>query len=126
MLLHVSWHLAIWVLPIGVTQEHHMKPPGLDLYLGGISPCLVTCPCWVSPAHGDLDSTQILTQQCSAMSQTVSQLTNMGNMPTRQVPIVHPLRVIKTPAYRVRVYAAHPSDKSDISGGFIHYQCKSK
>jgi hypothetical protein len=38
MLLHVSWHLAIWVLPIGVTQEHHMKPPGLDLYLGGHQP----------------------------------------------------------------------------------------
>jgi hypothetical protein len=34
MLLCVGWHLPIHVLPIGFTQECHMKPPGMDLFRG--------------------------------------------------------------------------------------------
>jgi hypothetical protein len=29
--LHVCWHLAVRVLSIGITGEHRMKPPHLDL-----------------------------------------------------------------------------------------------
>jgi hypothetical protein len=46
----------------------------------------VTCPCWLSPVHSDLDSTQILTWQRSAKSQTICQVTNAGTTLTRQVP----------------------------------------
>jgi hypothetical protein len=56
----------------------------------GICPCLVlwrgTCPCRLSPAHGDPDSTEILTRHHSAKSHTVSQVVNTGTTPTRQVP----------------------------------------
>jgi hypothetical protein len=31
MPLSVGWHLAVCVLPIGITQERHIKPPGPDL-----------------------------------------------------------------------------------------------
>jgi hypothetical protein len=27
----VGWHLAVWVVPIGIAWERRMKPPGLDL-----------------------------------------------------------------------------------------------
>jgi hypothetical protein len=44
------------------------ETPSQDLSAGGeggISPCLIlwrgTCPCWLSPMHSDLSSTQILT-----------------------------------------------------------------
>jgi hypothetical protein len=47
-------------------------------------------------AHGDLDFTQILTRHYSDKSQTVSQLTNSGTVPTRQVSVVQSLRVIET------------------------------
>jgi hypothetical protein len=63
--------------------------------------------------HGDLDSTQILTQHYGAKSQTVSQLTNSGTIPTRQVPIVQPLQVIKTPADGVGACITPPSDNTD-------------
>jgi hypothetical protein len=29
--LHVGWHLAVWVFPIGITQESWLKPPGQNL-----------------------------------------------------------------------------------------------
>jgi hypothetical protein len=97
---------------------------------GGIHPCLVlwrgTCLCWLSPTHDDPDSTQILTRYCGAKSQTVSQLTNTRVALTRQVPIVQPLRVIKTPTSGVRVHAACPSKYPDRSGGFISREHKSK
>jgi hypothetical protein len=90
MSLRVGWHLAVRVLPIGTTRERRMKPLGLNLYWGGICPCLVlwrgTCPCWLSPTYGDPGSTQILTRHYTVKSQTVSQLMNMGTTPTRQVP----------------------------------------
>jgi ribosomal protein L10 len=63
--------------------------------------------------HGDSGSTQILTRHCGAKSQTINQLTNLGTMPTRQVPIVQHLRVIKTPAEGVSAHVAPPSDNLD-------------
>jgi hypothetical protein len=36
MPLRVGWHLAVWVLSIGITSERHMKSPNPDLYRGGI------------------------------------------------------------------------------------------
>jgi hypothetical protein len=30
MPLRVGWHRAIWVFPLGITQERHVKPPVLD------------------------------------------------------------------------------------------------
>jgi hypothetical protein len=68
---------------------------------GGISPCLVlwrgTCPCWLSPANGDLGSTQILTWHYAAsLSPLVSSRTR-GPHPARKVPVVQPLQVIETP-----------------------------
>jgi hypothetical protein len=72
----------------GITQERCLKPPGPNLMLGGISPCAILWrgvhPCWLSPPNGDLGSTQILTRQCGAKSQSVSQLTNSGTAPTRK------------------------------------------
>jgi hypothetical protein len=45
MPLRVGWHLPVWVLPIGITQECRMKPPGLDLPEGGhLVLCRGTCP----------------------------------------------------------------------------------
>jgi hypothetical protein len=59
---------------------------------GGIRPCMIlwrgTCPCWLSPMHGDPGSTKIQTQHCGAKSQIASQLTISGTTMTRQVPIV--------------------------------------
>jgi hypothetical protein len=48
--LRVGWHLAIRVLPIGITWECRLKPPSPDLPRGGgIGHCLVlwrgTCSC---------------------------------------------------------------------------------
>jgi hypothetical protein len=38
--LRVGWHLDVRVLPIGITRERRMKPPGPDLtWGGGIRPC---------------------------------------------------------------------------------------
>jgi hypothetical protein len=52
---------------------------------GGISLCLIlwrgACPSWLSLPNGDSGSTQILTQDCGAKSQTISQLTNLGPRP---------------------------------------------
>jgi hypothetical protein len=59
---------------------------------------------------GDPDFTQILTQQSSVKSQTISRLTNLRTTPIKQVPLVQPLRVIKTPEDGVGVHAAPPSD----------------
>jgi hypothetical protein len=57
---------------------------------GGICPCVVlwrgTCPCWLSPKHGDPYSTQILPRHYGAKSQIIIQLTNVRTMSTRQVP----------------------------------------
>jgi hypothetical protein len=127
----VGCHLAVRVLPIWITRECHMKPSGPNLYLGVvISLCLVlwrgTCPCWLSPTHGDPDCTQILTRHCGALSQTVSQLMNTRIAPTRQVLIVHTLLVIETPTDGVRTRVAHHSDNPDGSGGFISRQRQSK
>jgi hypothetical protein len=104
--LHVGWHLAIWVFPIGITQESHVKPPSQDLPKGA-----ALAPIWSygevlalvgpHPWTGDPGSTQILTRQCGAQSQT---------MPTRQVPVVQPLQVIETPEYRVGAYFAPTFD----------------
>jgi hypothetical protein len=56
----------------------------------GIRPCLVlwrgTCPYWLSPMHGDPNSTQILTRHRGDQFQTVTQLKNAETMSTRQVP----------------------------------------
>jgi hypothetical protein len=38
MPLHVGWHLAIRVLPIGTTRERRVKPLGSDLHQGASSP----------------------------------------------------------------------------------------
>jgi hypothetical protein len=48
----------------------------------------------------------------------MSQLTNMGTLSTRQVLVVQPLRVIKTPTDGVHAYVAHPSNNPDGSKGF--------
>jgi hypothetical protein len=56
-----------------------------------------TCSFYLSPAHGDPDSTQILSQHRGAKSQTISLLANAGTTPTRQVPSVQPLWVIAMP-----------------------------
>jgi hypothetical protein len=37
MPLRVGWHLAVWVLSIGITSERHMKSPNPDLYRGASS-----------------------------------------------------------------------------------------
>jgi hypothetical protein len=63
--------------------------------------------------NDDLGSTQILTRQYGAKSQTVSQLANPGTIPTGQVPTVQPLRVIETPVDGVGAHAAPPSDNQD-------------
>jgi hypothetical protein len=34
MHLCVGWHHAVWVFQIGITREHRLKPPGLDLIRG--------------------------------------------------------------------------------------------
>jgi hypothetical protein len=84
--LRMGWHRAVRVNPPGITRERRLKPPGLNLVGGGISPCLVlwrgTCPGWLSPANGDSGSTQILTRHCGAQSQTISQLESSGIIPT--------------------------------------------
>jgi hypothetical protein len=38
MPLHLGWHLAVWVLLIGTTQEQSLKPPDPDLYQGASTP----------------------------------------------------------------------------------------
>jgi hypothetical protein len=85
-----------------------------------------TCPCWLSTTHGDPGSTQILTRHCGAKSHTDSQLTNLGPMPTRQVPIIQPLWVFETPVDGVGDHVALPFDNPDGTGGFISHQRKSK
>jgi hypothetical protein len=114
--LRVGWYLVIRVFSIGITRERRLKPPGLDL-MGGISLCLIlwrgVYPGWLAPVNGDTCSTQILTRHYGAKSQTVSQLVNLGTVPTRQVPIVQPLWVIKTPTDGITAEAAPPSDKAD-------------
>jgi hypothetical protein len=104
--------------PCGLTSSHLDFPdwdyPGTSFETtwprfarggGGIRPCLVlwigTCPCWLSPAHGDPGSTQILTWHCGAKSQTDSHYMNSGTMPTMQVLVAQPLQVNKTPTDRV-------------------------
>jgi hypothetical protein len=71
MPLRVGWHRAIWVFPLGITQERHVKPPVLDftrVWGWGIDPCLVpwrgTCPSGLSPMNGEPGSTHILTRHC--------------------------------------------------------------
>jgi hypothetical protein len=127
--LYVGWHLGLRVLSIGIKLERRIKPVDLDL-TGGASTLVLsywfTCPCWLSPTHDDLDSTQILTRYCGVKSQIVSQLTNTGTTPTRQVPIVQPLWVIETTTDRVRARASHPSDNPDGTGSFISRQYKPK
>jgi hypothetical protein len=68
--------------------------------------------------NGDLGSTQILTQ-----------LVNSETTPTRQVSIIQPLRVIKTPADGVDVQVAPPFDtepwgimKSSAQNKAIHME----
>jgi hypothetical protein len=51
------------------------------------------------------------------MSQTVSQLKSLGTMLTRQVPVVQPLQVIKTPTDGVRECATQPYDNLNGSMG---------
>jgi hypothetical protein len=117
MPLHVGWHLVIRVFLLAITRERCLKPPNLDLIGGGISPCLIlweaACPGWLSPMNGDPGSTEILTRHCGAKSLTVNQLANSGTTPTRQVPVVRPLRVIETPADEVIVQVATPFDNPD-------------
>jgi hypothetical protein len=60
--------------------------------------------------NGDSSSTQILTQHCSAKSETISQLVNLGTTPSRQVHRVQPLRDIETPIDGVGVHATPPSE----------------
>jgi hypothetical protein len=67
--------------------------------------------------YGDLDSTQILTRHYSAKSQTVSQLMNSGTVLTRQVLIVQPLWVIKTPTDGIGAHTAPPSDNPEGTVG---------
>jgi hypothetical protein len=80
--------------PPGITWERRLKPPGPNLIGGGISPCLIlwrgACPGWLSPPNGHPSSTQILTRYYSAQSQTVSQLTNSGTVPTSESPLFSP------------------------------------
>jgi hypothetical protein len=45
--------------------------------------------------NGDLDSTQILTQHCGAQSQTISQLMNLGTMPTSKYSQLRPSELTK-------------------------------
>jgi hypothetical protein len=121
--LCVGWYLAIQVLPIRITQERHLKLPGLDLIGGGggICHCLVlwrgTYSCCLSPADGDPSPTQILTQHSGAQSHTDSPLTNSGTAPTRQVPIVQDLWVIETLADGVSVLAVPPFNNPDGTMG---------
>jgi hypothetical protein len=51
------------------------------------------------------------------MSQTVSQITNLGTMTSRQVPIVLPLWAIETPTDRVCALAAPPFYNPDRTVG---------
>jgi hypothetical protein len=61
---------------------------------GGISPYLIiwrgACPGWLSPPNDDPGSTQILTQHCGVKSQAVSQLVNLGTVPTSKSPLFSP------------------------------------
>jgi hypothetical protein len=67
--------------------------------------------------NDDPGSTHILTRHYGAMSQTVSQLVNSCTMPTRQVPVVQPLWVIKTPMDGVSTQPTPPSDNVDGTAG---------
>jgi hypothetical protein len=51
------------------------------------------------------------------MSETAGQLMNSGTVPTRQVPIVHPLRVIETPADGVGAHVTPRSNNPDETVG---------
>jgi hypothetical protein len=66
--------------------------PGFDLGEGAIYSCLVlwrgTCPCCLSPTHGDRGSTLIPTWHCGAQFQTISQHMSSRTASTRQVPVV--------------------------------------
>jgi hypothetical protein len=124
MPLRVSWHIAIRIFSMGITRERRLKPPGPNLPGEGggvICPCLVlwrgTCPCWLSPTHYDLGSTQILTRHFCARSRTISRLTNSGTAPTRLVSAVQSLWVIETPEDEVSVHAAPLSDNPNGTVG---------
>jgi hypothetical protein len=69
--------------------------------------------------NSDLDSTQILIRHCGAKSQTVSQLMNSGTAPTRQVPVVQPLRVTETPVDGVMRMSHHLLTTRTKLWGFI-------
>jgi hypothetical protein len=60
------------------------------------------------------------------MSQTVSQLKSLGTMPTRQVPIVQPLQVIKTPTDGVHERATQPYDNPNGSMGLQRSSVQTK
>jgi hypothetical protein len=76
--------------------------------------------------NSDLDSTQILTQHCGAKSKTVSQLMNSGTVPTRQVPVVQPLRVTETPADGVVRMSHHLMTTRTELLGFIKLSVQNK
>jgi hypothetical protein len=84
-----------------ITRERCVKPPILDLIRGGggVSPCLIlwrgTCP---GRLHSDPDSV------LNAQSQTVSQLTSSGTMPTSKSPQFSPsgsLKYLRTGSVRI-------------------------
>jgi hypothetical protein len=58
-----------------------------------------------------------LTPYYGAQSQTITHVTNFGTMPTRQVPIVYPLRVMETPEDGVGAHVAPLSDNPDRTVG---------
>jgi hypothetical protein len=74
MPLYVGWHPQ--TLYPGSTDRDYLGTSHETTWprftLGGIYPCLIlcrgTCPCKLSPAHGDPDSTQILTRHYGAKS----------------------------------------------------------
>jgi hypothetical protein len=76
--------------------------------------------------NSDPDSTQILTRHCGAKSQTVSQLMNSGTAPTRQVPVVQPLRDTETPADGVVRMSHHLLTTRTELWGFIKLSAQNK
>jgi hypothetical protein len=95
MPLRVGWHLVIQVFSSRITWESCLKPPGPYL-IRGIIPCLVlwsgTFLGWLSPVNGDPGYTQILIRHRDAKSQIVSQLGNLGTMPTSKSSLFSPFR----------------------------------
>jgi hypothetical protein len=96
----------------------------------GIGPSLVlwrgACPGWLSHVNGGPGSTQILTRHYGAKSRTVSKLANSGTVPTKKVPVVHPLRVIKTPADGVGAQPPHLLTTQMGLWGFIKSSAQNK